>query len=127
MVGAGGPPRGGYADRERLDFSNYGSRVDVQGWGREVATLDYGDLQACDTDSRQRHYTSLFSGTSSASPIVAGAAILLQGISRSRNALLSPARLRALLRDTGTPQAGDLREQIGPRPDLARAIQALPR
>ena len=46
MVGAGGPPRAGFTDRARLDFSNYGSRVDVQGWGRRVATLDYGDLQA---------------------------------------------------------------------------------
>src|SRR5690606_6510875 len=77
MIGAGGPPRAGFRDRERLDFSNYGSRVDVQGWGRMVATLDYGDLQACDDDG-ERHYTNLFSGTSSASPIVAGAAILVQ-------------------------------------------------
>src|SRR6185503_1967493 len=48
MIGAGGPPRDGFDDRARLDFSNYGSRVDIQGWGRRVATLDYGDLQRCD-------------------------------------------------------------------------------
>lgn len=129
MVGAGGPPRDGFADRERLDFSNYGARVDVQGWGRKVATLDYGDLQACndatDRTYADRHYTGEFAGTSSASPIVAGAAIILQGIAKQRGSVLAPAELRDLLRRTGTPQAGDTTKSIGPRPDLARAIAAL--
>ena len=125
LVGAGAPPRTGFDDRERLDFSNYGGRVDVQGWGRKVATLDYGDLQSCE-GVVDRHYTNEFSGTSSASPIVAGAAVLVQGIARSRGRVLPPRELRDLLRATGTPQTGDTSEQIGPRPDLARAIQALP-
>jgi subtilisin family serine protease len=127
MVGAGAPPRDGYDDRTKLDFSNYGGRVDVQGWGRKVATLDYGDLQACD-DVRDRHYTGEFSGTSSASPIVAGAAVILEGIARQQKGrVLTPSELRAILRSTGTPQAGDTSRQIGPRPDLARAIAALGR
>ena len=125
VVGAGGPARQGYDDRTRLDFSNYGSRVDVQGWGRKVATLDYGDLQRC--AGADRHYTGEFSGTSSASPIVAGAAVLLQGAARLRGGPLSPIALRELLRSTGTPQTGDTREHIGPRPDLARAFAALER
>jgi subtilisin family serine protease len=122
MVGAGGPPRASFNDRERLDFSNYGSRVDVQGWGRMVATLDYGDLQSC--SGVDRDYTSLFSGTSSASPIVAGAAVLLESAARTRGEVLGPAQLRDLLRRTGTPQTGAraAREPIGPRPDLARAL-----
>jgi hypothetical protein len=123
MVGAGAPPRAGYADRERLDFSNYGSRVDVQGWGRKVATLDYGDLQAC--AGSDRHYTGEFSGTSSASPIVAGAAVILEGIARERGRVLAPGELLELLRRTGTPQAGDTSQSIGPRPDLFRAIEEL--
>jgi subtilisin family serine protease len=121
MVGAGGPPRDGFVDRARLAFSNYGSRVDAQGWGRKVATLDYGDLQACAGD--HRHYTGEFSGTSSASPIVAGAAVILEGFARARGRVLGPAELRALLRRTGTPQAGNTAQAIGPRPDLARALQ----
>jgi subtilisin family serine protease len=128
MVGAGGPPRDGFRDRERLDFSNYGARVDVQGWGRKVATLDYGDLQSCDGEERDyadRDYTDEFSGTSSASPIVAGAAVILEGVARQRGRVLSPRQLRDLLRSTGTPQAGDTKKQIGPRPDLARALDAL--
>ncbi|MCW5805618.1 MAG: S8 family serine peptidase [Deltaproteobacteria bacterium] len=131
MIGAGAPARAGYDDRAKLDFSNYGARVDVQGWGRKVATLDYGDLQACDDEHaryKDRDYTDEFSGTSSASPIVAGAAIILQGIAKQLyDRPLPPAQLRRLLRETGTPQTGDTTRQIGPRPDLARAIDALPK
>ncbi|MEO6774305.1 MAG: S8 family peptidase [Kofleriaceae bacterium] len=129
LVGAGGPPRPGFIDRAKLDFSNYGSRVDVQGWGRKVTTLDYGDLQSCkgaDRGYTDRHYTGEFSGTSSASPIVAGAAILVESYVRTRlGTPLAPLAVRALLRATGTPQAGDLHKQIGPRPDLARAFDRL--
>jgi hypothetical protein len=55
LVGAGAPPPGTHGrtygpDRSRLDFSNYGARVDAQGWGREVTTTggsrySPGDLQ----------------------------------------------------------------------------------
>lgn len=124
LVGAGGPPRPGFADRERLDFSNYGARVDVQGWGRKVATLDYGDLQRCDAPGH-RHYTGEFSGTSSASPIVAGAAILVESTARAGGRILTPAAVRTLLANTGTLQTGDVTQHIGPRPDLARALNAL--
>ena len=127
MVGAGGPPREGFRDRERLDFSNYGSRVDVQGWGRKVATLDYGDLQRC--AGADRHYTGEFAGTSSASPIVAGAAILVESYARSRGTVLSPRDVREILRGTGSPQTGSAaaREPIGPRPVLSRALASLSR
>ncbi|MCX5744616.1 MAG: S8 family serine peptidase [Proteobacteria bacterium] len=123
MLGAGGPPRPGYTDRARLDFSNYGGRVDVQGWGRKVATLDYGDLQACDAPGH-RHYTNEFSGTSSASPIVAGAAVLVESAARVTDRVIAPRALRALLTETGTPQVG-AQQHIGPRPDLAKALRSL--
>ncbi len=126
MVGAGAPPRAGFTDRERLDFSNYGSRLDVQGWGRKVATLDYGDLQACD-GGVDRHYTGEFAGTSSASPIVAGAAILIEERARRDGETLTPNRVRDLLRRTGTPQVRTHQQPIGPRPDLARAFGDLHR
>jgi Subtilase family len=50
LVGAGAPPPGTHGrdhgpDRSRLDFSNYGALIDAQGWGREVTTAGYGDLQ----------------------------------------------------------------------------------
>jgi subtilisin family serine protease len=125
MVGAGGPPRQGFIDRARLDFSNYGSRVDVQGWGRMVATLDYGDLQRCagaDSAYTDRHYTGEFAGTSSASPIVAGAAILLSSYAQQQGHVLWPTEIRDILHQTGTPQTSDPKQNIGPRPDLARAL-----
>lgn len=125
MVGAGGPAREGFDDRARLDFSNYGSRVDVQGWGRKVATLDYGDLQNCATAQARytdRHYTGEFAGTSSASPIVAGAAVLLESYAKQHGRVLAPEEVRDILAQTGTPQTSDPAQHIGPRPDLARAL-----
>lgn len=127
LVGAGAPDADGFVDRSRLDFSNYGSRVDLQGWGRMVATLDYGDLQGCDAHGRK--YTALFSGTSSASPVVAGAAVLVESIYRAeRGCPLAPRELRALLAATGSSQTdgphGPASQHIGPRPDLARALPA---
>jgi hypothetical protein len=75
-----------------------------------------------------RHYTGEFAGTSSASPIVAGAAVLLESYARSRSrGPLPAADIRALLRATGTPQTGAAREPIGPRPDLAPAFDAIDR
>ncbi|HTM22232.1 MAG TPA: S8 family serine peptidase, partial [Kofleriaceae bacterium] len=128
MVGAGAPAHAGYTDRSRLDFSNYGSRVDVQGWGRMVATLDYGDLQDC--DASRRKYTAQFGGTSSASPVVAGAALLVQSVARTVvGCPLAPRDLRALLALTGSPQTdgphGPRQQHIGPRPDLRRALERM--
>src|SRR5688572_29630820 len=90
-----------------------------------VASLDYGDLQDC--DAHQRKYTRHFSGTSSASPVVAGAALLVQSVVKTeRGAPLSPVELRALLAETGSPQTdgphGPESQHIGPRPDVRRAL-----
>jgi Subtilase family len=134
LVGAGAPPPGTHnrtlygLDRSRLDFSNYGSSVDAQGWGREVTTLGYGDLQ--NGGSEDRWYADEFAGTSSASPIIVGALACLQGIRRARGVKpLTPAQARAVLRSTGSPQQADtnapLTQRIGNRPDLKALIAAL--
>lgn len=114
-----GPPRG------RLQFSNFGSRVNVQGWGRCVTTTGYGQLQgASDSDDA---YTTRFSGTSSASPIVAAAAGILSSVAIEQgnpNGLTSTAA-RAALVATGSPQdtsAAALAGNIGPLPNLAAAL-----
>ena len=130
LVGAGAPPPGTHGrdhgpDRSRLAFSNYGRRVDAQGWGREVTTTGYGDLQG--GVGRDLWYTDTFSGTSSASPIVVGALGCVQGILSARlRPLLTPAAARTLLRTTGSPQQdapGRPRTQrIGSRPDLRQMI-----
>ena len=130
LVGAGAPPPGTNGrnhgpDRSRLGFSNYGSAVDAQGWGREVVTTGYGDLQG--GANPNLHYTERFSGTSSASPIVVGAIGCVQGVLRARRRIpLSPARARDLLRASGSPQQdapGRPRTQrIGRRPNLRQLI-----
>lgn len=128
MIGAGAPLADGFVDRSRLDFSNHGARVDLQGWGRRVATVDYGDLQGCSETSRK--YTQHFSGTSSASPVVTGAVLAIQGIHKHRTGqVLGGRQIRDLLVRTGTEQtdgpSGPATENIGPRPDLRRAIAEL--
>jgi hypothetical protein len=155
LVGAGCPPAGThgrnaqpgwgdvYADRGRCFFSNYGARVDAQGWGWEVTSTGYGDLQG--GADPNKFYTDTFSGTSSASPIVVGTLACVQGTLRAHGRIpLSPARARELLRSTGSAQlagpaftftpnmtgsgypqnypARPATQRIGNRPDLHQLI-----
>lgn len=118
LVGASTP-----TDRVPTCFTNYGSRVDVHGWGEGVATLGYGVLFNGNGDEDQ-FYTDGFSGTSAASPIVTGAASSLIGVALAFGqpyGYRSSTEIRQILRDTGTPQAADAR-QIGPLPNLREAI-----
>lgn len=130
LVGAGAPPPGTHGhdhgpDRSRLAFSNYGSAVDAQGWGREVTTTGYGDLQG--GSNEDLWYTNQFSGTSSASPIVVGALACAQGNRHARTTtLLTPVTARQLLRNTGSPQQDapgrPVSQRIGTRPNLRQMI-----
>jgi hypothetical protein len=126
MVGAGAPPPNTHGrdhgpDRSRLDFSNFGTRVDAQGWGREVTTTGYGDLQG--GTNEDLWYTDTFSGTSSASPIVVGALASVQGVLRARgHHRLTSEGARRLVRTYGSPQTDapgrPASQRIGFRPDL---------
>lgn len=135
VVGAGIPPTNGFdhfgqyagigVPRSRIWFSNHGKIVDVQGWGWHVTTLGYGDAQG--GAGEDRWYTLRFSGTSSASPIVTGAAVALQGVARARHGQpLTPAQVRKLLMTWTTPQAAGpgvpLSQRIGGLPNLAVAV-----
>lgn len=130
VVGAGAPPPGTHGndhgpDRSRLDFSNYGACLDTQGWGREVTSTGYGDLQG--GVNQDLWYTDQFSGTSSASPIIVGALACVQGSLRAQGRIpLSPARARDLLRSTGSPQQNapgrPATQRIGNRPNLRQMI-----
>lgn len=120
IVGAGGAP-GCRGARTKLDFSNYGRRVDLQGWGECVTTTGYGDLQG---GAENQWYTRSFGGTSSASPIVAAAAASLSSIAEQRGIRLAPRDVRARLKATGTAQVGT-GGNIGPLPNLRAAIGAL--
>ncbi|MBD3233852.1 MAG: T9SS type A sorting domain-containing protein, partial [candidate division Zixibacteria bacterium] len=131
IVGAGAAPAGfggSDIDRSRLGFSCYGSRLNLQGWGEAVMTTGYGSYYS--GDGYDYYYTSAFSGTSSASPIVASAAILYESIIEAQTTNpVTPADLRTALVSTGSPQqAGTypISQHIGPRPDLMAAVNNSP-
>ena len=124
MVGASETPTYG-SDRTYASYTNHGERVNLQGYGWGVYTTGYGSVFTGGGDENQ-YYASGFNGTSSATPIVAGAVACLQGYYQTNyNTLLSTDDIRQLLVATGSPQLGDLGKHIGPRPDLHEAINSL--
>ncbi len=130
IVGAGGAYTGGTwtnGDLQKLAFSSYGTRVNLQGWGENVYTTGYGDLYSI--GGSNYYFTNTFSGTSSASPIVAGAVACsvgywTNGLGQSA-ASLTPGTLRSVLISTGTAQITPPAGNIGPRPNLQAAFAQL--
>ncbi|HDR7589732.1 hypothetical protein BW899_27280 [Bacillus mycoides] len=119
MVGAGSST----VPHKRLWFSNYGSRLDVYGWGENVDTTSANPSQ-----NTTNLYTSTFSGTSSASPIIAGAATSIQGIAKEhRGSSYTPAELRNILSNpnTGTKSQDPWNDRIGVLPDLKSILDNL--
>ncbi|HDR7163703.1 TPA: S8 family serine peptidase [Bacillus cereus] len=119
MVGAGSST----VPHKRLWFSNYGSRLDVYGWGENVDTTSANPSQ-----NTTNLYTSTFSGTSSASPIIAGAATSIQGIAKEhRGYPYKPAELRNILSNpnTGTQSQDPWNDRIGVLPDLKSILNNL--
>lgn len=124
VVGAGGPPVV-KEHLQRLYFSDYGSRVDAMGYGENVVTTGYGDLFAGPGSGESREnltYTAAFNGTSSATPIVAGAMASVLGYAKAKGITISPKQLREALRKTGTPQKGNVNERIGSLPNLKELL-----
>lgn len=108
----------------RLGFSNFGARVDCYGWGENVTTCGYGDLSPM--AGLDAAYTAVFGGTSSASPIVAGAAIVTQSLYRgATGGRLSPGQMRGILANpaNGTGQAPTPAGNIGVMPNLRQIGQ----
>jgi hypothetical protein len=137
IVGAGAPPPGTHGeyghgpDRSRMPFSNWGGRVDVQGWGREVTTCGgrgNGPDALFPIRDENRWYTDDFSGTSSATPMVAGALACVQGILQAAGReRLTPTQARDALRDTGAAQVSapgrPASQNIGRRPDVRALVE----
>lgn len=123
IVGAGAACNDGTPVRSRLSFSNYGPRVDFQGWGNCVTTTGFGDAYAGSADAL---YTNAFNGTSSASPMVASAvASFVASYKKLNGAAPTAAVVRNALLTTGTPQnfaTGALTGSIGPLPNMAKAL-----
>lgn len=112
------------APHSRLGFSNYGSRIDCFAWGENIDTTGDGW-----TGMSTTAYTSGFGGTSGASPIVTGAAVLLQSWRRARKGYaFDPSTLRSWLRSAvNTPSADPAVDRIGVMPDLRAIIEAIAR
>lgn len=105
----------------RAPFSNYGSRIDANAWGYDVATTGYGGLFQVTGDPRQA-YTGRYAGTSSATALMSAVVARISSVyQRQLGRAVTAAEVRALLRRHGTPITGG----IGLRPDLAAILGAL--
>jgi hypothetical protein len=115
VVGAGSSS----APHTRMNFSSFGARVDCYAWGENVDTTS--STSAGSTTA----YTGTFNGTSSASPIITGAALAVQGIREAAGSpRLGPLQMRQVLSDsaTGTASANPATDLIGVMPNLASII-----
>jgi serine protease len=125
FVGAGASFNGSSTESSPLYYCNYGSRVDMQGWGENIFTTGYGDLY--DAEGPNLYYTSSFGGTSGATPTVVGEAALLQSIYQNATGqLLTLPQIKMFLCSTGSPQTGGsypIFDNIGPLPNLPLAVQ----
>jgi serine protease len=117
MVGAAtsAVPHGVWID------SNIGSRINCYASGQQVRTLSSTQREPF---SRQRT-TASFGGTSSASAIIAGAALAVQGIVQSRfTGRLNGPQMRAVLSNpaTGTASNNPPKDRIGVMPNLSAIL-----
>jgi hypothetical protein len=99
----------GYSDDHTCpDYSNRGNRIDCYAWGDSVETTDIGPPP----------YRSDFGGTSAASPIVAGAALIVQGLAKVCGRRYSSQQMRDILKTNGTKSP----DPIGVMPNLRNII-----
>jgi serine protease len=108
---------------KRLYFSNYGERINCYARGEFVLTAgNYPGNSGLAINT----YTSNFGGTSSATAIIAGAAIAIQSIKEANHqSRFSPFQMRNILSDhsNGTSSVnGNLADKIGVMPDLKKII-----
>lgn len=107
------------ADGRRLSFSNYGHYTfTINSWGQNVTTAGYGRLQ--DKPGYNRDYTHTYSGTSSATPLCAGALALLQSHAKRRGILLTPETMKLVLKNSNYTE-GEV-DGIGKRPNVEQLI-----
>src|SRR6185436_8459642 len=102
--------------------SNWGTRVNCYAWAEGVDTPFCGPPLF--NPPRNDCY-GLFNGTSSASAIVAGAALVVQGVIEANGGQrLECGALRRLLCDpaTGTASANPANDRIGVMPDLRKIL-----
>jgi len=104
--------------------SNFGARVDCYAWGAGIVSAGFGWTGGT---TGTNSYTNRFGGTSGAAAIVAGAAVLIQGLHKfEKMRPLTPAEMRSALKANGTAaQLTDPSQNIGVMPDIRRVADAL--
>lgn len=115
---------GAEANHQPIRQTNTGALIDCFAPGAQVHSLSYSE------GSPRTALITNFSGTSSASAIVAGAALVAQGLYHAETLLtLPPESLRQRLRESGTPAKSttneDSTEIIGVLPNLARFAELI--
>jgi subtilisin family serine protease len=101
---------------QRLSFSNFGSRIDCYAWGENIDTCGDGW-----TGNSVNAYTASFGGTSGATPIIAGAALIVQSRRvKQGQPRYSPDEMLSVLSNPnlGTASANPATDRIGVMPDL---------
>lgn len=104
----------------RLVYAPHGRRIDCYAWGENIETCD------SNASGSKILYTSSFSGTSGASPIITGAALAVQGIAEAALCFrFNPRQMRAILSNTttGTAPAPTETTLIGVMPNLRAIIE----
>lgn len=107
------------APHTRLVYSTHGQRIDCYGWGHNITTC------SSDAAGATTIYRNNFGGTSGASPMVAGAALCVQGIYQAATGgRLSPRQMRQILSDPtfNTPRAPAEATAMGVMPNLRGII-----
>jgi hypothetical protein len=101
----------------------------LNSWGDSVATLSGGGLQ--DKSADERDYTTNYGGTSSATPLVAGALSLIQSYAiEQHHVYLNADQMHLLVMASGHEDATLPHSDVlpmGARPDVQRALQLLDR
>jgi hypothetical protein len=119
IVGAGMP-----GSHSPECWTNHGRRIDVHGYGSQVATTGYGTLQ--NMSGCAQDYSNSFSGTSSASPIIVGVCASVQGVANEKHGFdILPHKLREIIKVDGTPQGPPTFKIIRNLPNLAAVLPAL--
>jgi subtilase family protein len=118
--------------REKLGFSNYGSRFDLQGWGNRIVSTGHGGTSTNfwpttgggDPATLNYRYTGSFGGTSGGGPIVTTAVVAIQSYRLATGQKpWSAQRIADLLKETGQPQGpNSLAHRIGPLPNIRAAL-----
>ncbi len=105
----------------RSGSSCFGNRIDCYGWGEQIDTL------SSDSSGSTTLYTTTFNGTSGASPMIAGAALSVQGLCEANLGYrLAPYQMRSLLSDpaNGTASSNPVADRIGVMPNLRAIIMS---